>query len=74
MSILVSGGGLRMGQVVGSTSSKGEEPKDRPLTPADFLATVYQHLGINPRHEFLDLSGRPHPILPGGEPIRELVG
>ena len=74
MSILVSGGGLRMGQVVGSTSLKGEEPKDRPLTPADFLSTVYKFLGINPRHEFLDRAGRPLPILPDGEPIGELLG
>ena len=73
MSILVSGGGLRMGQVVGSTSEKGDEPKDRPLTPGDLLATVYRHLGIDPRREFLDPSGRPHPILTGGEPIRELI-
>ena len=73
MSILVSGGGMRMGQVIGSTSSKGEEPKDRPLTPADFLATVYQFLGINPRLEFTDASGRPIAILPNGEPIRELI-
>ena len=33
MSVLMSGGGMPMGQVVGSTTSKGEEPKDRRLTP-----------------------------------------
>jgi hypothetical protein len=37
------------------------------------LATVYRHLGIDSRHEFRDFSGRPIPVLPGGEPIRELV-
>jgi hypothetical protein len=73
MCALVSGGGLKMGQVVGSTNSRGEHPKDRPLTPQDLLATMYQHLGINPRHEFKDLSGRPIPILNDGEAIRELV-
>jgi hypothetical protein len=70
---LVSGGGLRMGQVVGSTTAKGEHPKDRPLTPKDLLATIYQHLGIDPRYSFKDLSGRPIPILNEGEPIRELL-
>jgi hypothetical protein len=72
-SVLVSGGGLRMGQVVGSTNAKGEVPKDRPLTPNDLWATIYRHLGIDYTHAFLDHSGRPMPILPFGEPIRELV-
>lgn len=73
MSVLVSGGGLRMGQVVGSTDAHGAHPKDRPLTPNDLWATVYRHLGISPEESVLDHSGRPMPILPFGEPIRELI-
>ncbi|MDB5390450.1 MAG: hypothetical protein JWM11_6096 [Planctomycetaceae bacterium] len=74
MSVLVSGGGLRMGQVVGSTNSKGEVPKDRPLTPQDLWATVYQHLGIDYNQtSFPDFRGRPMPILPSGAPISELL-
>ena len=73
MSILVSGGGLRMGQVVGSTNRLGEAPQDRPLSPNDLWATVYRHLGIDTEHSFPDHSGRPMPILPDGEPIRELI-
>jgi len=73
MSMLVSGGGLRMGQVVGSTNAKGEDPKDRPLTPNDLWATIYRHLGIDSTHTFLDHSGRPNSILPFGSPIRELI-
>lgn len=73
MSALLAGGGLRTGQVVGSTTAKGEHPKDRPLTPRDLLATVYRHLGIDPRREFKDHAGRPVPVLADGEPIRELV-
>lgn len=73
MSVLVCGGGMRTGQVVGATNAKGEAPKERPLTPNDLWATVYHHLGIDSRHSFPDLSGRPMPILPGGEPIRELL-
>lgn len=72
MSILVSGGGLRMGQVVGSTDRLGERPQDRPLSPDDLWATVYRHLGIDTEQTFLDRSGRPMPILPDGGPIREL--
>jgi hypothetical protein len=74
MSILVSGGGMRMGQAIGSTTPKGEHPKDRPLHPTDLLATVYRFLGIDPKQEFAGFSGRPLAILPDGEPIRELLG
>jgi hypothetical protein len=73
MSVLTFGGGMRTGQVVGATNTKGEYPADRPLTPNDLWATVFQHLGINYHHAFPDHSGRPMPILPFGEPIRELT-
>jgi hypothetical protein len=74
MSVLVSGMGMRTGQVVGSTNAKGEHPKDRPLTPNDLWATMFQHLGIDYKHTaFLDHNGRPMPILENGEPIAELI-
>ncbi|HUG68768.1 MAG TPA: DUF1501 domain-containing protein [Pirellulaceae bacterium] len=73
MSMLVTGGGMKTGQVVGSTNWKGEHPQDRPLTPNDLWSTVYRHLGIDQEHSFPDHSGRPMPILPFGEPIEELL-
>ena len=73
MSVLVFGGGMRTGQVVGATNGKGEYPVDRPLTPNDLWATVFRHLRIDPNHAFPDHHGRPMPILPFGEPIRELT-
>jgi Protein of unknown function (DUF1501) len=73
MCALAAGGGMRMGQVIGATNSRGEFPSERPLTPQDLLATAYHHLGIDSRHEFRDFSGRPIPILSSGQPIRELV-
>ncbi|MBM4004883.1 MAG: DUF1501 domain-containing protein [Planctomycetes bacterium] len=73
MSLIMAGGGMRTGQVVGSTNSKGEYPADRPLTPNDLWATVYHHLGINTNDAFPDHRGRPMPILPSGEPIHELL-
>jgi hypothetical protein len=73
MSVLVSGGGLRMGQVIGSSTAKGEVPLDRPIKPSDILATMYRHLGIDPRTSFADHAGRPVPLLPEGEVIAELV-
>jgi hypothetical protein len=72
-SAMISGGGLRMGQVVGATTSKAEYPVERPLAPQDLLATIYRHLGIDYRATINDFTGRPVHILSGGEPIRELV-
>ena len=71
-SILVSGGGMQTGQVIGATNSKGEEPIERPLTPNDLWATVYQHLGIDYTMTFPDHTGRPMHMLPYGAPIDEL--
>jgi uncharacterized protein (DUF1501 family) len=71
--VLLGGGGLKTGVVVGSTTAKGERPKDRPVSPADMLATLYHVLGIDTKQTFTDRSGRPHPILNGGEAIAELV-
>lgn len=71
--VLLSGGGLRMGQVVGATNSKAEFPTERPYTPQDILATIYRHLGIDTQRTFADFSGRPLSILDSGQPIPELV-
>lgn len=73
MSLLVTGGGMRTGQIVGATNSKGEHPVERVLSPNDLWATVYRHLGIDYQASINDLSGRPLPILPFGEPIQELL-
>lgn len=73
MSMLVAGGGMRTGQIIGSTTKKGERPKDRPLTPNDLWATVYKHLGIDSEATFPDHAGRPQLILPFGKPITELT-
>jgi len=73
MSVLVSGGGMQTGQVIGATNRKGEHPIERFLTPNDLWASVYRHLGINHQHILYDLQGRPMPILPFGEAIKELA-
>lgn len=72
-SVLIAGGGLRMGQVIGASTAKGERPKDRPLWPFDILSTIYRHLGIDTQRAFLNEVGRPIPILDSGQMIRELV-
>jgi hypothetical protein len=43
------------------------------MSPNDLWATIYSHLGIDYEDSFDDLQGRPMPILPFGEPIREFL-
>jgi uncharacterized protein (DUF1501 family) len=73
MTALVAGGGLKMGQVVGATNRKAEQPTERGVQPQDLLQTVYRMLGINTAHEFPNDAGRPMPVLNYGNPIDELA-
>jgi hypothetical protein len=74
MSVLLAGGGLRMGQVVGATNARGEEPVDRAMDSNCLLATLYRRFGIDPDRPYRDRAGRPIPILPECEPVAELLG
>lgn len=73
MSVLVAGGGLRMGQVIGSTNSKGETPTQSPYRPENVLAQVYRHLGVDTHQTFVDFSGRPRYVLEEHGIISELI-
>jgi hypothetical protein len=73
MSALVAGGGLKMGQAIGSSSARGEYPKDRPYRVPQVLSTLYQALGIDPSQTFPNGSGRPMYILDDREPVSELL-
>ena len=59
MFCLLGGGGVQGGRIVGSTDRLGQRPHTRPVTPANIHATIYQVLGIDPRLQLLDPSGRP---------------
>lgn len=72
-SVMVAGGGLKRGQVIGTSTANGENPNDRPVHFNDVLATMYQQLGIPTDRVFPDAFGRPVPILYEGRPIPELV-
>jgi uncharacterized protein (DUF1501 family) len=73
MSALIAGGGLKMGQAIGTSSSRAEFPKDRPYRPAQLLSNIYQVMGIDPSQTFPSGSGRPMYILDDREPIPELL-
>jgi hypothetical protein len=70
---LVSGGGLRMGQVVGETDRHGGRAKGRPTTPQSLLATLYHLLDVDPATTFPDHNGRPQYLLDDRAPIGELL-
>lgn len=74
MSVLFAGGGLQMGQAIGTTDSKAEYPTSKPYTPGCVLSTMYHTLGIDHHHVFHDQAKRPLPVLAEGNPIPELVG
>jgi hypothetical protein len=68
-SIFLAGGGVRGGQVIGATDSRGALPKGLAYSPADVAATAYQALGVALDTELHDRLGRPLPLLPEGKPI-----
>ena len=71
---LLAGGGMKTGQVIGSTDRIAGYAKDRPVTFQEVFATLYHNLGINPQTETVnDLSGRPQHVVDGAEPLKELV-
>jgi uncharacterized protein (DUF1501 family) len=73
MSVLLAGGGLRMGQVIGATNARGEHPVNRAMDSNCLLATIYRRFGIDTSSTVSDQTGRPMHILPRGEAIRELL-
>ncbi|MBN9121084.1 MAG: DUF1501 domain-containing protein [Planctomycetes bacterium] len=72
MFCLLGGGGVKGGRLVGSTDRLGAAPKSRAVTPSNIHATIYQVLGIDPKLQLLDPSGRPTSVLDDPEPISEL--
>lgn len=72
-SIFFTGGGTRVGQVVGATDRQGAYPITRSYGPADIAATIYQYLHIAPEHLLYDLQNRPHAVLPEGDVIEAVV-
>src|SRR5262245_47179028 len=70
---LLFGGGMRAGSVYGSTDRIAAYPATNPVSPADFVATIYSLLGIDPHTMVPDPQGRPMAIAHGGEVVRGIV-
>ena len=70
-SLTMGGGGVQTGRVIGASDKHGAVPVDRPVSVADFAATVYHALGLDPKAEYR-AQGRPMRVLPEGEVVEEL--
>jgi len=74
MSILFAGGGTPGGQVIGRTDRLGHAPVDRPLSPENFVSTIYTKLGIDPGKHYITPANRPAFLVSDPTPITELMG
>lgn len=72
-SAVMAGGGVRGGQVIGSSDRMGESPRDQPITPKDIAFSVYKLLGLNPQTELMTPDGRPIRLNQGGQWIEGLT-
>ncbi len=71
--LAMSGGGLKMGQVVGDSAPKVDVPGTKPIHPQDLMATLFHVLGLDPQLQFMSPAGRPTYMLEKGKAIAELV-
>ncbi|MAV35725.1 MAG: hypothetical protein CMJ59_09725 [Planctomycetaceae bacterium] len=71
---ILTGGGIKLGQVIGSTDRTAATASSRPIDYKDVFATLYHTIGIDPHQTTVtDPTGRPQYLLDRGEPISELV-
>ena len=71
-SVAIAGGGVKGGQVIGSSTDDGNGVKDKPVAVNDLLASFCQSLKIDPKKENISPQGRPIKIVDGGKPIKDL--
>lgn len=71
---VLSGGGIKGGQVVGKTSPDGMKVDDRPVSVPDLIATICKSLGLDPRKQNMSNIGRPIRLAdPNAKPIQEIL-
>jgi hypothetical protein len=72
-SIVLAGGGIKRGQVYGSSDGLAAEPVNNPLSVEDFATTVYHLLGIDARKDLMSPGDRPQQIVMNGKVVRGLL-
>ena len=73
-SVLMAGGGVRGGQIIGSSDDQGAGPANEPITPEQVATSFYRTLGIDSQKEYHTATGRPVRIVRGGSVIDGLLG
>jgi hypothetical protein len=72
-SVVLAGGGIKRGQIYGSSNATASEPEDDPIGPADLATTVYHQLGIVADKELMAPGDRPIEIVDGGNVVKDLI-
>jgi hypothetical protein len=72
-SVALAGGGIKRGQIYGSSNATASEPEDNPIGPPDLATTVYNQLGIVADKELMAPGDRPVEICDGGKVCKELL-
>jgi hypothetical protein len=71
--VLLGGGPIQGGRVIGESDELGYIPKSRPVSPGEYVATLYKALGLDPHKELPGPQGRPIPLADFSlQPIHEL--
>jgi hypothetical protein len=70
--LAISGGGVKGGQVIGSSTDDGSSVKDRPVKVEDLFSSVCYALDVDTDKEHNSPLGRPLKIVDGGETVTEL--
>src|SRR5262245_25045930 len=70
-SVLLAGGGIRGGQVFGTTDRRAEYPNENPVAPEHIARTVFHAMGMEDLHA-TDREGRPFHLMEDGRPLTEL--
>ncbi len=70
-SVLLAGGGIKGGQVFGTTDKRAEYPDQNPVAPEHIARTVFHAMGIDDLHA-TDREGRPFHLMEDGRALTEL--
>jgi uncharacterized protein (DUF1501 family) len=72
-SVVLAGGGVKRGQIFGTSNATASEPEDDPIGPADLLTTVYYQMGIIADKELMAPGARPIEIVKDGQVRKGLL-
>ena len=73
-SVVLAGAGIKGGQAIGKTGADGVDIAERPVTPQELFATIYQALDVNPHKANKAAGGQAVPLVEkGNDPVKEAL-